>query len=154
MSKSKQNKILAIIILLVSASIILIPRYVLATTLEDEVIVTEQVIEPVVIYCNSFDDIKEYARCRVTEEWSESQWVSFDKIISKESMHWKINTAHNPSLSSAYGLGGFLDSTWKTVGCVKTSDKQVQVDCAIKYIKDRYSTPDNAYEFHTLKNWY
>jgi len=154
MSKSKQNKILAIIILLVSASIILIPRYVLATTLEDEAIITEQVVEIVEISCDSFEDIKEYSKCRITEEWNESHWTSFDKIISKESMHWKINTAHNPKLSTAYGLAGFLDATWQTVGCVKTSNKRVQIDCAIKYIEDRYSTPNKAYEFHRVNNWY
>lgn len=57
-------------------------------------------------------------------------------------------TAQNPR-SSAYGIGQFLDSTWATVGCVKTSDPVIQLKCMDKYVKQRYSTWDGA-----LSAWY
>ena len=62
-------------------------------------------------------------------------------------------TAQNPE-SSAYGLYGFLDSTWDTVGCTKTSDPVEQERCAKLYIKQRYGTLREAYLFHKENNWY
>lgn len=106
---------------------------------------------------------REYAKKLVTEKWGEDQWVYFDKIISRESRNWTVNTAHYPTgytadgtKSSAYGLGGFLDRTWGDVGCVKTDDMYEQVRCAILYIEKRpaYGTPQKAWEWHLQNNWY
>lgn len=95
--------------------------------------------------------IEEYAKQEVIKTWSEAEWEAFNKIIKKES-GWKP-TAQNPD-STAYGLGQFLDSTWETVGCEKTDVAEVQIDCTILYIKDRYETPNKALEFHRQNNWY
>lgn len=62
-------------------------------------------------------------------------------------------TAQNPN-STAYGLYGFLNSTWGTVGCVKTSDPVEQERCAILYMKQRYGRIESAYWFHVKNDWY
>lgn len=62
-------------------------------------------------------------------------------------------TAQNPE-SSAYGLYGFLDSTWETVGCKKTDNPTEQERCAIKYMKERYGGIEGAYYFHVQNDWY
>lgn len=97
---------------------------------------------------------KEYAKSLVSEKWGESHWYSFDRIISKESRNWTVTTEHNPSLSSAYGLGGFLDSTWDDVGCVKTADEKEQIRCTVLYIESRYGNPIEAWRMHGIQNWY
>ena len=112
--------------------------------------------------------IKQYAEERVIEVFG-SGWPEFNRIIIKESNNWTVTTAHYPSgyawvkqkdgtykkvKSSAYGLGGFLDQTWKDVGCVKTKDPYTQIDCTIKYIQARYGNPQKALKHHLAKNWY
>jgi hypothetical protein len=62
-------------------------------------------------------------------------------------------TAQNPR-SSAYGLYGFLDSTWGSVGCTKTSDPAEQERCAILYMKQRYGSIEGAYKWHLAHDWY
>lgn len=62
-------------------------------------------------------------------------------------------TAQNPK-SSAYGLYGFLDSTWETVGCVKTSDPKEQERCALLYMEQRYGGIEGAYYFHLKNDYY
>lgn len=103
--------------------------------------------------CEEYKDIKEFARCEVTKQWSEEEYVAFYTIIQKES-NWTHNKEHNPSLSSAYGLGGFLNSTWENVGCVKTDDVYVQITCTIKYTQMRYGSASKALLFHTQNGWY
>jgi hypothetical protein len=90
---------------------------------------------------------QEYARMKM----SESDFYYFDLIVKKES-NWR-NTVKNPN-SSAYGIGQFLDSTWKSVGCEKTDDPYVQIDCMMDYINIRYGSPQKAYQFHLINNWY
>lgn len=80
-----------------------------------------------------------------------ADWEPYLKwIINKES--GGNPTAQNKT-SSAYGLMQFLDKTWKNYGG-KTSDPVKQVVAGIKYIKDRYSTPQVAVAFHQKNNWY
>jgi len=61
--------------------------------------------------------------------------------------------AQNPT-SSAYGLYGFLNSTWVSVGCIKTSDPVEQERCALLYIEQRYGSIAEAYNFHLRNNYY
>jgi len=96
-------------------------------------------------------DIKLYSVERVIEEFGGGQWTYFNQIIYRES-NWN-HLAQN-SKSSAFGYAQFLNSTWETVGCVKTSDPYKQVDCAIKYVKERYKTPKKALAFHQKNNYY
>lgn len=83
------------------------------------------------------------------------------KIIEKESADFTVTGEHYPSgytpsgvKSSAYGLGGFLDSTWDAVGCVKSDDPYYQVDCTMKYVEKRYGSPEVAWAFHREHNYY
>lgn len=96
-------------------------------------------------------EIRVYAFQQVVDRWGEHEWEHFEELIDRES-DW-IHTAQNPH-STAYGLGQFLNSTWKTVGCVKTDDKYKQIDCTIKYVAQRYKTPHKAIHFHDRRNWY
>jgi len=97
------------------------------------------------------EDIKEYAKRRVLEVFGENHWEAFNKIIWRESK-WNHH-AQNPR-SSAFGLGQFLSSTWKSVGCVKTEEEKMQIDCTIKYIKKNYRNPQKALAFHNQVGWY
>lgn len=65
---------------------------------------------------------------------------------------WR-NTAQNPT-STAYGIGQFLDATWKGYGIPKTSDPALQVEAMARYIKARYGSPSRALAFHLKNNWY
>lgn len=96
---------------------------------------------------------QEYAQQRVTEEWGPEHWEAFNQIINKESS-WVHNEEHNPALSSAYGLCGFLNATWSTVGYEKTSDMFIQVDACIAYTHQRYKTPTAGIVFHNSNNWW
>lgn len=85
------------------------------------------------------------------EEWMSKAGIpkthATTKLILKES---SCNpTAQNPR-SSAYGIGQFLDATWSTVGCVKTSDPVIQLKCMQKYIDQRYQ---GSWEY-ALSKWY
>lgn len=107
--------------------------------------------EPEIIEVQPLPEIKVYAKQQVVDRWGEAEWEAFNTIIIKES-RWNSN-AQNPN-STAYGLGQFLNSTWASVGCVKTSDKYKQIDCTIKYISQRYNTPTRALNFHLKNNYY
>lgn len=96
-------------------------------------------------------DIKTYSIEKVIERFGGGQWSAFNQIIYRES-RWN-HLAQN-SKSSAYGYAQFLNSTWETVGCVKTTDQYKQIDCAIEYIAQRYKTPEKALYFHQKNNYY
>lgn len=61
--------------------------------------------------------------------------------------------AQNP-YSTAYGIGQFLDSTWKLVGCEKTSNPVKQLKCMNKYVEVIYGSWQNALSHSTQKGWY
>jgi len=107
-----------------------------------------------------WDSYQEYGKYLIAEKWGQSQWDSFNKIILRESS-WTHTVAHYPTgytvdgiKSSAHGLGGFLDKTWGSVDCVKTDDGFKQVECTIRYIEQRYGTPDEAMAYHKIKGHY
>ena len=89
---------------------------------------------------------KEYAQTLFPDEWK-----YFDDLIWRESK-WDPK-AQNPH-STAYGLGQFLNGTWETVGCVKTSDPYKQLDCTKKYIEKRYGNPHRALHHQIAHDWY
>lgn len=82
---------------------------------------------------------------------SGSQWEAFNSIVMAES-GWN-NQAQNPT-STAYGIGQFLDTTWSTVGISKTSDPTTQINGMLRYIKERYGSPEAAWSFHLANGWY
>lgn len=96
-------------------------------------------------------EVQIYAYERIVETWGEEHWESYSLLIKKESGF--DNTAQNPD-STAYGVHQFLNSTWKIVGCDKTDDPYVQVDCGIEYIKLVHSNPQVAWQHSIDNNWY
>jgi TP901 family phage tail tape measure protein len=72
----------------------------------------------------------------------DSQWPSLYQLVQHESGF--NNRAQNPT-SSAYGMFQFLDSTWAGVGGHKTSDPWLQSVYGMKYIKNRYQGPNDAW---------
>lgn len=97
------------------------------------------------------ETIREYAFRVVTEKWNEAEAQHYDDLIYRESS-WR-HDAQNPG-SSAFGLPQFLDSTWSYVGCQKTTDPKIQIDCGIKYVEKVYGTPSKAISFHNKNNYY
>lgn len=83
--------------------------------------------------------------------WNDRELSAWYTLGMKES-GWNHN-AQNPT-STAYGIGQFLNSTWKTVGGAKTSDPRTQVEYMARYIKQRYGSPSAALAFHLKNNWY
>lgn len=79
-----------------------------------------------------------------------AEWNALYALIQKESS-W-IPTNKNPH-STAYGLFQFLDSTWGPYG-PKTSDPRLQTEYGLKYIRNRYTDPIGAWNFHRSHNWY
>lgn len=63
-----------------------------------------------------------------------NEWGAFQQLISNES-GWNPN-AQNPG-SSAFGLGQFLDSTWRSVGGQKTNDPMAQLGLIFAYLRSR-----------------
>jgi len=120
----------------------------------------KEVIEVEVEVAPVKENIREYAERRVLEEFGVGHWKAFDTIIVKES-RWRVFNAHYPSgytktgiKSSAYGLCGFLDQTWKDMGYKKTADPYTQVSACLDYIKARYKNPNKALQFHLKHNYY
>lgn len=87
------------------------------------------------------------------------QWMAQAGISDPDAV-WLIGkesgcnpNAQNPR-STAYGIFQFLDSTWKGVGCVKTSDPVEQMRCGTKYVMARYGSWAKARSFHAGNGWY
>lgn len=77
--------------------------------------------------------------------YDHGQWRYLDRLVQQES-GWNPR-AQNPE-SSAFGLFQFLDDTWATVGGTKTPSAQGQIEYGLRYIQQRYGTPQRA-----LQHW-
>ena len=108
------------------------------------------VIAQHIIDCNASYNIKVFAKCKVTEKWDSSQWSAFDYIIERES-NW-IYTADNPN-SSAYGVPQAMTSLHDLPEDYMTNP-QSQIEWAIEYIEDRYSTPKKAQNYWNANKHY
>lgn len=83
--------------------------------------------------------------------WTGAQWQALDRLEMKEAGYNPL--AQNPS-STAFGLGQFLNSTWKAYGAQKTTDAAGQIKAMYDYIVKRYGNPQRALSFHLGHNWY
>src|SRR5689334_7231352 len=79
-----------------------------------------------------------------------SQFASIDFVFTHES-GWN-NLAQNQT-STAFGIPQFLDSTWSAYGG-KTTDPATQIRDGIRYMVDRYGSPNNAAAFWQGHHWY
>ena len=75
--------------------------------------------------------------------WKDKQWSCISKLFTAESRFDQF--ADNPK-STAYGIGQVLGE--------KSSIPEIQILRAYKYIEHRYSTPCQAWSFHTKRNYY
>lgn len=79
--------------------------------------------------------------------WTGSQWNALADLIRRESS-WNP-TISNPS-SGAYGLFQFMPMHWKPGGYLpngRGSSLEQQVAAGLRYIADRYGTPQAALDF-------
>lgn len=89
-----------------------------------------------------------------------SDWMSQAGITDKATAYRLIMkesgcnpNAQNPR-STAYGIGQFLNSTWRGVGCVKSSDPVYQLKCMQNYVFGRYGSWVGAWAHSTRTGWY
>jgi hypothetical protein len=75
--------------------------------------------------------------------WKGKQWDCISKLFTAESRF--DHFADNPK-STAYGIGQVLGE--------KSSVPEIQILRAYQYIKHRYTTPCNAWNFHIKRNYY
>ncbi|WP_058301689.1 aggregation-promoting factor C-terminal-like domain-containing protein [Gorillibacterium timonense] len=75
------------------------------------------------------------------------------ELVARES---SFNASAKNPKSSARGLFQFLDSTRQTYGgsTVNWNDPYQQTLAGLRYIKDRYGTPEKALQFWDKNNWY
>lgn len=85
---------------------------------------------------------RSYARKKVSEQ----EFYYLDQLVALESS-WN-HKAKNP-VSTAYGLGQFVDQTWETVGYEKTDNYFIQIDAMVDYVYERYGSFEAA-----LTAWY
>jgi hypothetical protein len=84
--------------------------------------------------------------------WTGDQWTAFNNIVMAESK-WNV-AATNPS-SGAYGIPQALPgSKMASAGANWQSSAATQIAWMIGYIKSRYGTPVNAWNFHLANGWY
>lgn len=95
-------------------------------------------------------DVEQFARQLARKKFGGGQWSDLDALVTQES-GWNPQ-ADNPT-STAHGLFQFLDSTYANYGG-KTNDPYKQIRKGLRYIQDRYGTPENAWDFHQQNNWY
>lgn len=90
--------------------------------------------------------LQELAKQMVESEFGKGQFASFDKIITRES-RWNPNAVNRSS--GACGLPQALP-------CSKIKDKSPvgQLQWAIAYMKNRYGTPNAAWNFWQAHGWY
>lgn len=155
------------IISLVVCVVMLFPQSTTSAHIEDEVPLRTLTLE-------------EYGRKIVQDTWDDGEWEAFYQIINKES-GWRVTgehykdskayitdtqkfidmgiTVHSDDhgyyiISSAYGLGGFINATWGMVGCSKTDNGYTQLECVVRYIELVYGTPTNALQIHSSQGHY
>lgn len=102
------------------------------------------------IYASNLDT-REKVHDATLKNWGAEHWPAMEKLINNESEF--DSNAQNP-WSTAYGIFQFLDKTWATVGCKKTTNVDEQIRCGCKYITQRYGNPTKAYSFHLKRGWY
>lgn len=83
--------------------------------------------------------------------WSSgAEWSAFNALEMSEAGY--NNLAQNP-VSTAFGVGQFLNSTWGAYGA-KTSNVRKQFLYMMEYIRDRFVDPIRAWSYHLAHNSY
>lgn len=105
-------------------------------------------------------------RMAAARGWTGNQWTALDALWTKES-NWRV-TADNPT-SSAYGIpqamlsihmnslpAGYVDRVSGSGSKMQGygGSAQAQIGWGLNYIKQRYGSPQKAWDFHRSHNWY
>ena len=90
---------------------------------------------------------RSYARSMV----SVKEYKALEELIMLESS-WNPDAQNKKS--TAYGLGQFIDQTWKSVGIEKSADYRIQLIASHKYVMDRYGSWVKALEFRKANGYY
>jgi hypothetical protein len=77
--------------------------------------------------------------------------LCYYNIVDRESK-WNP-LAQNPK-STAFGIGQFLNSTWKLVDFKKTKNPYDQIDAMVEYVKVVYGDGCKAWDFRYRNGWY
>ena len=101
-------------------------------------------------YTGTSGSLQSMAKSMLAARGWGNQWPQFDRLVQKESS-WNPNAQNRTS--TAYGLGQFLNMTWRPYG-PKTSDPRKQLDYMMSYIRDRHGDPAGALAFHLRNNSY
>lgn len=88
----------------------------------------------------------------VPVEWPELQRI-FKREVGTYYPTSRHTTTRNPR-SSAFGLGQFLNSTWRGTGIAKTNDPIMQIRGIYRYCKRRYGSVAKALAFHRRRGFY
>ena len=88
---------------------------------------------------------------RAKPNYRETQLRAMEVIAKKESTY-RVN--ERDPRSTAYGLYGFLNSTWRGTGIPKSDCPTCQTQAALKYVEKRYGSPEKALVFHRKHGWY
>ena len=103
---------------------------------------------------NNVNELQRYAYNLVinTYGWTENDFSALIKLWDKESK-WNPNS-HN-SKSGAHGIPQALPaSKMASEGSDYYTNGQTQIRWGLKYIKERYGSPANAWNHFLEKNWY
>jgi hypothetical protein len=103
-----------------------------------------------------FEDPKSDAAIAAYQEYlkdivPEREELCYFNIVDKES-DWNPH-AQNPR-STAFGIGQFLNSTWKLVDSKKTKNPYDQIDAMVEYVKVVYGDGCKAWDFRYRNGWY
>lgn len=84
--------------------------------------------------------------------WTGAQWTALNNIVMAES-GWDAS-AQNPT-SGAYGIPQALPgSKMASAGANWKTDAGTQIKWMLQYIRQRYGTPEAAWNFHLAHGWY
>jgi hypothetical protein len=90
---------------------------------------------------------------RGAQRAKEANVADLRKIVYREGGGTPSRHARNPR-STAYGLGQFLNSTWKSTGIKKTDCGTCQIEAMVKYCRGRYGSVAKAWGAWQKKRWY
>lgn len=97
----------------------------------------------------SAEDAKEYAKNRLAAwGWGQDQFDSLDNLWTKESgwnykaKNKKSGAAGIPQLKGGSNVKNF------------DNDYKIQIEHGFSYIKNRYGSPNAAWDFHQKNGWY
>ena len=97
----------------------------------------------------SAQDAKNYAKSRLAAwGWGQEQFESLEKLWNKESgwnykaKNKKSGAAGIPQLKGGSNVENF------------DNDYKIQIEHGFSYIKNRYGSPNAAWDFHQKNGWY